>query len=89
MDTQPPESNPMPFTPLSSSSRPLLPIPGPILPDDFNLESALDYLLYIFGEDIFKNIAQQTKLHASQCNREWNETSTEEIKALFGMILAM
>ena len=89
MDTQPPESNPIPSTPLSSSSQPSLPIPGPILPDDLTLESALDYFVYIFGEDTFKNIAQQTNLYALQCNQEWHETSTEEIKAFLGMILAM
>ena len=45
--------------------------------------------MYIFGEDTFKNIAQQPNPYASQCNQEWNETSTEEIKSFLGMILAM
>ena len=66
-----------------------LPPKGPVLPKDYELETAMDYFSYIFGEKTFEHVAEQTNLYAEQCGREWDPIFEDEMKSFLGMIIGM
>ena len=54
---------------------------------------ALDYFMLFFDEDLLQHIVDQTNLYAQQnpvgARYAWYDTTTSEIKAFFGLIIAM
>ena len=71
-----------------SDQPPFMKKAGSLLPLD-ETDHPCEFFEAIFGSNTFDHIATQTNLYASQCNVTWEETSSEEIKAFFGLLLAM
>ncbi|KAJ5880466.1 uncharacterized protein N7473_011519 [Penicillium subrubescens] len=67
------------------------------LPSDLNLESPYEILIHFIGEEIFQRIsrstneyvAQQDQSSSSYTSRTWKDTTIDDIKVFFGLLIYM